>query len=357
MEKQTILIVDDEEINRAVLSITFGDDFQILEAADGREALACIDAHPGEIVAVLLDVVMPVMDGFEVLRILGERKMLEQLPVFLITAENSEERLRLGYDLGAVDIIEKPIVPYFIRRRIGNVIQLNNLVRTQDQMLAAQAKEILDLNSSILETLATAIEFRDQESGEHVRRIRQLTLLLLEVLMERYPEKYCFDEEELRLIADAAVMHDLGKIAIPDSILNKPGRLTPEEFEIMKTHTTQGCVLLDNVPRLRENPVYAYAYDICRHHHERWDGRGYPDHLKAGEITIWAQVVALADVYDALVGERVYKKAFSHEKAVSMILNGECGMFNPELMDCLTFAQDRIYGMYHKRSGEEPVQP
>ncbi len=351
-ERQTILIVDDEEINRAILSITFGEDFAILEAANGREALDAIEAHPGEIVAVLLDVVMPVMDGFQVLEVLGERGMLEQLPVFLITAESDQARLRRGYDLGAVDIIEKPIVPYFIRRRIGNVIQLNNLVRTQDQMLAAQAKEILDLNSSILETLATAIEFRDQESGEHVRRMRQLTLLLLEVLMERYPEKYFFDEEELRLIADGAVMHDLGKIAIPDSILNKPGRLTAEEFEIMKTHTTQGCVLLDSVPRLRENPVYGYAYDICRHHHERWDGRGYPDGLKAGEITIWAQVVALADVYDALVGERVYKKAFSHEKAVSMILNGECGAFNPELMDCLTYAQERIRQEFRVQKSE-----
>ena len=341
-ERQTILIVDDEEINRAILSITFGDDFNILEAENGQEALDCIEAHPGQIVAVLLDVVMPVLDGFSVLRELGKRKLLEQLPVFLITAENSEEKLRLGYDLGAVDIIEKPIVPYFIRRRIGNVIQLNNLVRTQDQMLAEQAEEIQELNSSILETLATAIEFRDQESGEHVRRIRQLTLLLLHILMERYPEKYHFDEEELRLIADAAVMHDLGKIAIPDSILNKPGRLTPEEFEIMKTHTTQGCVLLDSVPRLRENPVYEYAYDICRHHHERWDGRGYPDGLKGEEITIWAQVVALADVYDALVGERVYKKAFTHEKAVDMILNGECGVFNPDLMECLAQSQERI---------------
>ena len=202
-------------------------------------------------------------------------------------------------------------------------------------MLREQAEEIRSLNSSILETLATAIEFRDQESGEHVLRIRELTMLLLHEMMERYPQRYQFDEEELRLIGDAAVMHDLGKIAIPDQILNKPGKLTPEEFAIMKTHTTQGCILLDSVPQVRSNPVYDYAYDICRHHHERWNGRGYPDGLAGDEISIWAQVVALADVYDALVSERVYKKAFSHEKAVDMILNGECGVFNPELMECL----------------------
>lgn len=344
--RQTILIVDDEEINRTILKIAFAEDFAILEAADGREALDQLEKYPGEIAAVLLDVVMPVMDGFEVLQILGERQLLEQMPVFLITAESSEARLRRGYELGAVDIIEKPIVPYFVRRRIGNVIALNNLVRTQDAMLAQQAREIQALNSSILETLATAIEFRDQESGQHVRRMRQLTLLLLHILMERSPEKYRFQEEELNLVADAAVMHDLGKITIPDSILNKPGRLTPEEYEIMKSHTIQGCALLDNVPRLRENPVYAYAYDICRHHHERWDGRGYPDGLRGEEISIWAQVVALADVYDALVGERVYKKALPHEKAVDMILRGECGAFNPDLMDCLAASQERIHQAY-----------
>lgn len=334
-ERQTILIVDDVELNRAILHMVFEEEFEILEAENGAEALSAIDAHSSGLAAVLLDVVMPVMDGFQVLEELGKRGLLEQLPVFLITAENDPNVLKRGYDLGAVDIIEKPITPYFIKRRIGNVIQLNNLVRTQDEMLREQAEEIRSLNSSILETLATAIEFRDQESGEHVLRIRELTMLLLHEMMERYPQRYQFDEEELRLIGDAAVMHDLGKIAIPDQILNKPGKLTPEEFAIMKTHTTQGCILLDSVPQVRSNPVYDYAYDICRHHHERWNGRGYPDGLAGDEISIWAQVVALADVYDALVSERVYKKAFSHEKAVDMILNGECGVFNPELMECL----------------------
>ena len=334
-ERQTILIVDDVELNRAILHMVFEEEFQILEAGNGAEALAAIDAHPGGLAAVLLDVVMPVMDGFQVLEELGKRGLLEQLPVFLITAENDPNVLKRGYDLGAVDIIEKPITPYFIKRRIGNVIQLNNLVRTQDEMLREQAEEIRSLNSSILETLATAIEFRDQESGEHVLRIWELTMLLLRGMMERDPRRYHFEEEELCLIGDAAVMHDLGKIAIPDHILNKPGKLTAEEFEIMKTHTTQGCILLDSVPQVRSNPVYDYAYDICRHHHERWNGRGYPDGLAGDEISIWAQVVALADVYDALVSERVYKRAFSHEKAVDMILNGECGAFNPELMDCL----------------------
>ena len=348
MDRKIILIVDDVEVNRAILSATFQQEYDILEAVNGREALEVIEQHKEKISAVLLDIIMPVMDGFEVLEVMNNEGWIEKIPVFLITAESSPEVMRKGYEMGVVDIIGKPIIPFFIRRRIGNVIKLNNIVNEQEAMLKKQEKEIRELNRSVLETLSTAIEFRDCESGEHVVRMSNLTLFLLKAMNEYYPE-YGVEESNLQVIADAAVMHDVGKIAIPDKILNKPGRLTEDEFEIMKTHTIRGCELLESVPKMRENPIYEYAYDICRHHHERWDGKGYPDGLKGNEITIWSQVVALADVYDALVSERVYKKAYSHDTAIRMILEGECGTFNPLLMDCLKKVQEQIRRSYEKK--------
>lgn len=343
----TILIVDDVEMNRAILEMTFSNDYQILEAENGKEALDIICREQNNLAAILLDVIMPVMDGFEVLEKMQELDMTAKIPVFLITAENSQEVLKRGYDLGVVDIIGKPIIPFFIRRRISNVIRLNNIVNEQEEILQHQAEEIRELNSSIIESLSTAIEFRDCESGEHVVRIKSLTKILLRIVLE-LDESCGIRRQDVALIADAAVMHDVGKIAIPDHILNKPGRLTAEEFEIMKTHTVRGCELLDSVPRFRENPVYRYAYDICRHHHERFDGRGYPDGLKGDEISIWAQVVSIADVYDALVSDRVYKKAYTHEQACAMIQNGECGCFSSLILECLERGKGRMKALYTK---------
>lgn len=350
-ERKTILIVDDVEMNRSILEFTFSEDYNIMEAANGIEALKIIKEYQDGLSAVLLDVVMPELDGFGVLEEMNRLGLVEKIPVFLITAESSQNVMKMGYEMGVVDIIGKPITPFFIRRRIGNVIKLNNIVNEQEAMLRAQAQEIQELNRTVLETLATAIEFRDCDSGEHVVRMSNLTLFLLTAINELYPE-YGVSETELEAIVDAAILHDVGKIAIEDSILNKPGRLTKEEFEIMKLHTVRGCELLDSVPKMKENPIYTYAYDICRHHHERWDGRGYPDGLKGEEISIWSQVVALADVYDALVSDRVYKKAFPHEVAVDMILKGECGCFNPMILDCLKAVQSDIAQIYNKDKTE-----
>ena len=343
-EKTAILIVDDNEINRMILSETFRDQDKILEAENGKEALDLIRREPGGISAILLDIVMPEMDGLELLEILYKDGLTESIPVFLITADSSEQNTQRGYQLGAMDIIEKPIVPYFVKKRVGSVVELfharkrlSNTVHKQHQRLLAQEMEIYELNNAIIETLSTAIEFRSGESGAHVKRIRELTCLFLRRLMEIRPEKYQFSEDEIEMISLSSIMHDVGKIAIPDHILNKPGKLTKEEFEVMKQHTLKGCDLLCQIPQYHQNPLYQYAYDICRHHHERWDGKGYPDALKGDETTIWSQVVALADVYDALTNERVYKPAYSAEKAASMIVGGECGCFNPELLECLTF--------------------
>lgn len=343
--KKTILIVDDIEMNRVVLRTTFEEDYEILEAENGREALRIIGENTDHLSAVLLDLMMPEVDGFGVLEEMNRLKLMEKIPVFLITAENSSEVLKKGYDLGVVDIIGKPITPYFIKRRIGNVIELNHLISAQDAMLRRQATEIRELNRTVLETLATAIEFRDCDSGEHVNRMSKLTLCFLKAISQYYPE-YAIDEEEMQAIADAAIMHDVGKIAIPDSILGKPGKLTKEEFDIMKTHTLRGCELLESVPKMKENPVYEYAYDICRHHHERWDGNGYPDELKGEEISIWSQAVSVADVYDALVSKRVYKAAYPHDEAIRMIMDGECGAFSPMILECLLKSQDEMAEIY-----------
>lgn len=354
--KKAILVVDDAELNRALLGETFHDTYDIIEAENGKEALEKLEANGGNIVAILLDLVMPVMNGFEVLEELNRRHIQEDIPVFLITSESDHDYLRRGYELGVIDVIGKPFMPDFIRKRIGNVIELyktrqklKHVVDEQDlalqkqaRQLESQAKQLQETNSSIIDTLSTVIEFRNCESGEHVKRIRSLTRLLLDHMVKQYP-RYALQENELQLIADAAVMHDVGKIAIPDAILNKPARLTAEEFEIMKTHSLRGCEILESIPSIHESPLYKYAYDICRHHHERWDGRGYPDGLKGNEISIWAQVVSLADVYDALVSERVYKASFSHEQAVQMIINGECGAFNPDIMECFGEIKELIH--------------
>ena len=335
----TSLVVDDMELNRAILCEAFGESYELLEAENGQQALEIICRDPGSIAAVLLDLVMPVMDGFQLLEELQRRQLLQRLPVFIITADCTEEKMRRGYDMGVMDIISKPVVPYFVRRRVSSVVELyrarerlSGVVDLQQRELEVQAQEIQELNRSIIEALSTAIEFRDCESGEHVQRIHDLTVQLLRGLREGNFDGCAFTDEQIEQIGTAAIMHDVGKIAIPDSILNKPGKLTKEEFEVMKTHTIKGCELLDQIPKSRDNPIYQYAYDICRHHHERWDGRGYPDGLQGDEISIWAQVVSLADVYDALTNERCYKPPFTKEQAFEMIMGGQCGTFNPDLL-------------------------
>ncbi len=347
----SLLIVDDDAINRAILENLFAPFYPIEEAEDGDEGLARILAHPERFCAVLLDVVMPRMSGLEVLERLRERALTEKLPVFLITAEASDENMRRAYDLGVMDVISKPVVPYIVLKRVQSVIELfqarkrlRRTVKSQQTELLAQAEKIIRLNQGMIEALSTAIEFRSEESGDHVRRIHDITWNLLTYT----PLGDGLDDEAIHQIALASIMHDVGKIAIPDAILNKPGKLTAEEYAIMKTHTTQGALLLERIPQLRETGLYAYAADIARHHHERWDGRGYPDGLRGGEISVWAQAVSLADVYDALINKRVYKAAFSRERALEMIRNGDCGVFGPRLLDCFFAVEERLFSLYRR---------
>lgn len=340
--KETILIVDDMEINRAILREIFGKDNAIMEAENGRQALDIVMDPMNHVSAVLLDIVMPQMDGFAFLKEFNKAGFKGMIPVFLITADTSETSMYQGYEMGVMDVIEKPIVPYFVKRRVESIMELyrarkdlRQVVKKQHGQLRQREEEINSLNYAIIETLSTAIEFRSGESGRHVKRIRELTECLLIELKFANPVKYNFSDAEIEQISHAAIMHDVGKITISDAILNKPGKLTEAEFEIMKSHTIKGCEILELIPQFRENRLYQYAYDICRHHHERWDGNGYPDHLKGEEISIWSQVVAIADVFDALTTERVYKPEIPVEQAVHMIYDGQCGLFNPELLDAL----------------------
>ncbi len=338
--RATILIVDDVEINRTILAEVFKDDYNILEADNGLDAIEMINGNYG-ISAVLLDLIMPGINGLEVLKEMNKSGTIENIPVFLITAAESTKALMEGYQLGAVDVISKPFMPNFMKCRIDNIIELYEHRNKLEHIVAEQVERLNSLNQSMVETLATVIEFRDCESGEHVKRIGRLTKILMTQVSEMYPEHH-LPKKEIDKIVTSSILHDVGKISIPDRILNKPGRLTEEEFEIMKQHTVKGCEILQNIPDIIDEGVYKYSYDICRHHHERWDGRGYPDGLSGDDISIWAQVVSVADVYDALTAERVYKKAFSHEKAVQMIHDGECGTFSPKLLKAFDEVLDEI---------------
>ena len=347
-DADTILIIDDDEINRGILNNLFADSYSIQEAEDGRQGLDAVAANRQRLCAILLDVVMPEMSGLEVLRRLKAAGVLERIPVFLITSE-VDAAIKDGYEMGAMDVISKPIVPYLVLRRVNSVIELfqarrklENRVVQQEEELLQKAQTISELNQGMIESLSTAIEFRNEESGGHVRRIHDITAALLS------ETDFCpgLSKEEIENIALAAIMHDVGKIAISDSILAKPGKLTPEEFEIMKTHTVQGGELLEHIPQLQYNGAYRYAWDIARHHHERWDGNGYPDKLKGDEVTPWAQAVSIADVYDALNCKRVYKDAFPRETVLEMIRTGQCGVFNPKLLECFFQVEPQLARLY-----------
>lgn len=335
-DKNVILIVDDIEINRVILAETFRENYDILEAENGEEALEIIDSDE-RVVAVLLDLLMPVMSGIDVLREMNKSGKINNIPVFIVTAANDDPMLMDAYNLGATDIISKPIMPDFIKCRINNVIELYRHRYDLESLLEEKVDRLNIINQSMIETLANIIEFRDGESGEHVKRISSLSKKLLIKLCKMYPEYY-LPKAEIDKISSASILHDVGKIAIPDSILNKPGRLTKEEFEIMKSHSVKGCEILSHIPNLLDEDTYKYSYDICRHHHERWDGKGYPDGLAGDEISIWAQAVSIVDVYDALISPRVYKAPFPHDVAVKMIYNGECGTFNPKILEAFNEA-------------------
>ena len=342
--KQQILIVDDSEINREILKEILKEDYRILEAANGEECLEQLERSGTGISLVLLDIVMSEMDGFEVLAAMNQNHWIEDIPVIMISSEDSDSYIRRAYEMGVSDYISRPFDAKIVYQRVLNMIKLYAKQRRLIHLVTRQIYEKERNNRMMIGILSQIVEFRNGESGLHVIHINLITQLLLEQLVKK-TGKYQLSWEDRLLIATASALHDIGKIGIDEKILNKPGKLTKEEFEIMKTHTLIGAQMLDNLDMYRNEKLLKLAHEICRWHHERYDGKGYPDGLVGEEIPISAQVVSLADVYDALVSERVYKKAFSHEKALEMIQNGECGTFNPLLLQCMTEAQDKLKTM------------
>lgn len=352
-----ILIVDDDEMNRELLKQMFEKDYEILQASNGREAITQLGVHMNDIAVILLDLVMPVMNGYQVLQILNSRKVLEHIPVVLITAQNDEQTEFSCYSMGASAVISKPFVTQTVIQRINNLVEtyrsadaLAHKVEKQRSKLHEQERKMELFNEKLIDVVSNIVEFRDLESGEHVKRVKGLTRIMAEAYMELFPDSG-LTPDKINVIVRASALHDIGKIAIPDGILLKPGRLTAEEFEIMKSHTTKGCKILRLLDIVQDNEQLQASYDICRYHHERSDGKGYPDGLRGDEIPLSAQLVAVVDVYDALVSERVYKKAFDKDTAYHMIMDGKCGSFEPKILKCMEYARTRIEEFAEKNKG------
>ena len=334
--KQKILIADDSEMNRELLAAILEEEYDIIQVNDGVQAVDCLQRQAEEISLLLLDIVMPHMDGFEVLSYMNKEHWIDAIPVVIISSENSPIYIKRGYDLGATDFIGKPFDANMVLRRSANAILLGAKQRRMTSIVSNQIYEREKSSKLMINILSHIVEFRNGESGLHVLHIQTITEMLLRQLVQKENNRYALSKEQIRMITTASALHDIGKISIPDEILNKPGRLTAEEFAVIKGHSMAGANMLSELPLdQKEEPLVKTAYELCRWHHERYDGGGYPDGLKGEEIPVSAQVVALADVYDALTSERCYKDAYSHEKAIEMILAGQCGAFNPLMLECL----------------------
>lgn len=353
MNGQQVLIVDDEELNRTILTEMFKEvpeEYTLIEAENGLNAVRQIESNDN-IVLILLDVVMPVMDGFKVLEYMREQDLLDEIPVILITGETVKDSEDRAYSFGVADVIHKPFYPHIVQRRSRNIIELyqnkrnmEQRLKEQEEAIREQEREIRETNEFMIDSLSSVVESRSAETGDHTKRIKYYTRIMLNCLMNHFP-KYALTPAQVDAIARASVLHDIGKIGIPDAVLLKPGHLTAEEYEIMKNHTVIGCDILEKFYRNQTTEFYRYCYDICRHHHERWDGRGYPDHLVGDAIPISAQIVAIADVYDALVSPRVYKGSYTNQKAFDMIMKGECGQFSPDILECFKLAKDDFFNI------------
>ncbi|MCI8409347.1 MAG: response regulator [Lachnospiraceae bacterium] len=346
--RNTILIVDDYLINREVLKNIFEEQFSILEAENGEEAIKLLEENKEEIALMFLDLMMPVKSGIEVLQYMEDVHIDRIIPVIVITGEATDETDEKVYELGASDIIYKPFAPNVVMRRAKNIIELyEHRISLEEKLkqrtleLSESKKKIERFNIFLIDALSSVAEFRSFDSSEHIERVKLFTRILMLHLRKLYPE-YEISLEQIEDIVSASALHDIGKMAIQDSILMKPGKLTKEEFEVMKTHTTLGCKILENFTQ-EENQFYQYCYDICRYHHERYDGGGYPEGLSGDNIPIWAQIVSIVDVFDSLVSKRVYKAPYASEEAARMINAGECGVFSPVVLDCFNMAKEQFF--------------
>ncbi len=366
MKRDTILIFEDNSIDRAILVELFRSEYKILEAENGKEGLDLLKNNLPSIAIVLLDNIMPVMDGFAVLEYLKEKNILTKIPFIMITGESSAEMERKGYEYGIISYVKKPYHPEVVKQVVQNAVgwfkykmQLELMVKKQNinmqkqnSVLRQQTKKLNHVNEILIDSLSNIVEFRNMESKQHIKRIREYSLCLGKSVMKLYPE-YELTPEKLIQIGWASSLHDIGKIAIPDNIILKPAKLTKDEFELIKSHTTKGAEIIQHRVRLNDRAIFDYAYDIARHHHEKYDGNGYPDGLKGDEISIAAQIVSLVDVYDALTSKRVYKIAYESDKAYQMILNGHSGVFSPKLLKAFTEVKPRFESLLDMYRDEE----
>ena len=341
MQNKKILIADDVEMNRDLLREILEDDYQVETVEDGEKAISVLSERIDEFAVLLLDLVMPNKDGFAVLKVMNEEGWIDKLPVLIISGEQSIQSEKDCFNWGVSDFIRKPFDDTLVKKRVGNVAELSLYRRSLEKKVEEQTQRLKAVNENIVDILGSVVESRSLESGQHIQRVKGYTKILAFEMMDAYKE-YELTKEKIDVIVSASSLHDIGKVAIPDNILLKPGRFTPEEFEIMKTHTTRGCELLEGIKGNWDEEYNKVSWEICRYHHERYDGKGYPDHLVGEEIPISAQLVSIADVYDALISKRCYKDAYELEEAYNMILNGECGTFSPKLIECFKRSKDKF---------------
>ena len=331
-KRQKILIVDDSEFNRDMLKEILRETYNYLEAENGNQAIQIMGENPG-IDLMLLDINMPQMNGFEVLKWMNQSRCIDETPVIMISSEDAVDTMRKAYELGITDYITRPFDSVIVKKRVQNTLDLYMNQKHLINVVYNQVYEKEENNNIMIQIMSNILGSHNSESREHILHIKTATEMMLRQLAKTTDE-YHLTETDIALITTASSLHDIGKICIPEEILNKPGRLTDEEFKIMKTHSELGAAIIKDMDFPQDHPLVHTVWEICRWHHERWDGKGYPDGLKGEEIPIAAQVVSIVDVYDALTSERCYKKAFDHNTAIKMILDGQCGQFNPILLKC-----------------------
>ena len=337
--KLKILVVDDIEINRIILEEILSDVYEIEQAADGMEAISKLYNAIEKPHLVLLDIMMPGMDGFEVLDLMKADPTLKKIPVIFITAADEEMK---GLAAGATDYISKPFEPEIVRLRVSNIVELFLYREQLENMVEQKTAELVTTKETFLETMAGMIEYRSLESGQHIKRSMSLTGILVKQLLKTNTYSQELLNKDYHALIKAAALHDVGKIVIPDDILLKPGKLTPEEFKIIETHTVIGSEIVKSMMLHSNDSYLEYCYEISRSHHERWDGNGYPDRLSGEAIPLSARIVAVVDVYDALTNERCYKKAFPHETAIEILQQDSGKHFDPLVIVALMEVQELL---------------
>lgn len=339
VKQDSILIVDDNATLRALLKNMFKNDYKVLEAKNGREALQILTKEYHSVAIILLDVLMPVMDGMSTLKILKEKNILNRIPVVLITSEESAQLEMESYQLGAADVIRKPFNNHIVTQRVKNLIELYVYKNRLEAMVRQQIKRMEEMNERIIEVMCQMVETKEEESTEHISNVKRYTRLLAEKMSEKYSDTG-LDEKQIQMIVRGSALHDIGKVAIDDSVLKKTTNLTADEKEVLRSHTTKGSEMVREMAGIQDEEYFQVCYDICRFHHERYDGNGYPDGLKGEEIPLSAQIVGLADTYDKLTSDNVRRRAYGNKEAMQMILDRECGEFSPRLLECFLELRD-----------------